>query len=57
MFYFFFFAPALLFGQGGAPYGGNLEALAIDPSNPSTIYAGTAVLGYRTARSPEAESW
>ncbi|MFY9561421.1 MAG: YCF48-related protein [Terriglobales bacterium] len=28
---------------GGGPAGGNIRTLAIDPSNPSVIYAGTAV--------------
>ena len=25
----------------GGPYGGNIRALAIDPANPATLYAGT----------------
>ena len=31
--------------QGGGPYGGNVQALAIDPSSPSTLYTGTAGAG------------
>ncbi len=25
----------------GGPYGGNITALAVDPANPATLYAGT----------------
>jgi len=28
---------------GGGPAGGNIRALAIDPSNPNTIYAGSSI--------------
>ena len=29
------------YAQGGGPPGGDVRALAIDPSNPATLYAGT----------------
>ena len=31
----------VLHAQGGGPPGGEVNALAIDPSNPATLYAGT----------------
>ncbi len=53
-------SPSVNAGQGawtsGGPYGGNISALAIDPSNPATLYAGTS--GGRVFKSTDGgKSW
>lgn len=35
----------------GGPYGGPVHALAVDPSNPATVYAGTSGGVYRSTNS------
>src|SRR5512144_3250404 len=44
-------------GQGvwtsGGPYGGSISALAIDPANPATVYAGTNGGLYRSTNAGE----
>ena len=37
----------------GGPYGGDIQALAIDPANPATLYAGTSAAA--SSRAPTAE--
>ncbi len=41
--------PLLAHAQGGGPPGGTVLALAIDPANPATLYAGTNGGVYKSA--------